>query len=413
MGYAWPKWLVEGTPRPERRRKTFTTCRIHKADSPLKPSGLPGPVRNLPLVEVDLVAAESQQSLSSADRMHLMRRNLIRALGVLLMVPAAGAAILHRFVCVDNGGKTAKLIHVDQTRPDAGWVVALPGEGPRDLQWIGRGRVLASLSSGFGEYDLATGRELRRVSGFKDIVTARRLENGHTLLACTEPNVILVHEVDAEGRPRAEPRRIACTGRPLRQMRVLPNGNLLLHVAADTVGEVDPAGRTVWTLRLPADIPGTKGTLAERLPDGSTLVGLGNGHRVSQFDPQGRTLRSWGEPQQGDHPEWKLDYISGFEHLPAGHVLMCNWQGHLPVVTGPHLVQFDAANRLVWQWGDATQARQVTNVLVLDKYEPPSDVDRERVGVVTPQGVRDGAPSPPRRLRTDTPAELPRGMESR
>lgn len=41
---SWPEWLVEGTPRPEPRRKTFTTWRHNRADTPLIPSGLMGPV---------------------------------------------------------------------------------------------------------------------------------------------------------------------------------------------------------------------------------------------------------------------------------------------------------------------------------------------------------------------------------
>ncbi|MEP0765591.1 MAG: hypothetical protein HRF45_03490 [Fimbriimonadia bacterium] len=41
---SWPEWLVKGTPRPEPRRKTFTTWRHNRADTPLIPSGLMGPV---------------------------------------------------------------------------------------------------------------------------------------------------------------------------------------------------------------------------------------------------------------------------------------------------------------------------------------------------------------------------------
>lgn len=40
----WPEWLVEGRPRPEPRRKTFTTWRHNFKDTPLLPSGLLGPV---------------------------------------------------------------------------------------------------------------------------------------------------------------------------------------------------------------------------------------------------------------------------------------------------------------------------------------------------------------------------------
>ncbi|HSA26531.1 MAG TPA: glycosyl hydrolase [Phycisphaerae bacterium] len=40
----WPEWLIRGTPRPEPRRKTFTTWHHNTKDTPLLPSGLLGPV---------------------------------------------------------------------------------------------------------------------------------------------------------------------------------------------------------------------------------------------------------------------------------------------------------------------------------------------------------------------------------
>ena len=39
----WPQWMQEGKPRAS-QRYTFTTHRYYKADSPLLPSGLLGPV---------------------------------------------------------------------------------------------------------------------------------------------------------------------------------------------------------------------------------------------------------------------------------------------------------------------------------------------------------------------------------
>ena len=41
---AWPRWLLEGGPRPETGRVTFTTWRHYTAESPLPEAGLLGPV---------------------------------------------------------------------------------------------------------------------------------------------------------------------------------------------------------------------------------------------------------------------------------------------------------------------------------------------------------------------------------
>ncbi len=50
----WPKWLIEGKPRPPTRRITWTTWRHYSAKSPLLPSGLLGPVvlRSVPALAV-------------------------------------------------------------------------------------------------------------------------------------------------------------------------------------------------------------------------------------------------------------------------------------------------------------------------------------------------------------------------
>lgn len=51
---AVPKWVQTGGPRPEPRRKTFTTYKFFDAKDALLPSGLMGPVRILPLKRVPL-----------------------------------------------------------------------------------------------------------------------------------------------------------------------------------------------------------------------------------------------------------------------------------------------------------------------------------------------------------------------
>lgn len=53
----WPEWFVKGTPRPEPRRKTFTTWHHNRKDTPLIPSGLMGPVMLRPGVEYPVTTA--------------------------------------------------------------------------------------------------------------------------------------------------------------------------------------------------------------------------------------------------------------------------------------------------------------------------------------------------------------------
>lgn len=51
---AWPEWFTKKQPRPEPRRKTFTTWRHNFKDTPLLPSGLIGPVVLRPVKVIPL-----------------------------------------------------------------------------------------------------------------------------------------------------------------------------------------------------------------------------------------------------------------------------------------------------------------------------------------------------------------------
>ena len=55
----WPDWLLQGSPRPEAQRVTFTTWHHWRKDSPLLPSGLLGPVVLRPLAVIPVSAGEA------------------------------------------------------------------------------------------------------------------------------------------------------------------------------------------------------------------------------------------------------------------------------------------------------------------------------------------------------------------
>src|SRR5678815_1263258 len=54
---------------------------------------------------------------------------------------------------------------------------------PRDMQLIGRGRVLIGHDAGYCEFEITTGKLLIDVARYKGVTSVRRLPSGHTLLA--------------------------------------------------------------------------------------------------------------------------------------------------------------------------------------------------------------------------------------
>jgi hypothetical protein len=280
---------------------------------------------------------------------------LVLFVATALAAPAA-EPIRHRFLVVDNGGN--RLVLVDQREPAKGWSVAIPG-GSRDLQLIGKDRVLCSHGNGAGEYRLADGAQLWKVDAYKGVSTARRLPGGSTLLGAAEGGATII-ELDAAGKEAG--RLPVPQAKDLRLMRRLDNGNLLLGLAGPhAVLEIDAQGKTVAELKLSG-----KGYVALRLPSGSTLASNGDSNEVVELDAQGKVVSAVGGAK---HKDARLLWASGFDLLDNGNIVLANWCGHGKHGQGPHVVEFTRANELVWQWEDHQAAKTVTNVLVLDGRE--------------------------------------------
>ena len=82
-----------------------------------------------------------------------------------------------------------------------------------------------------------------------------------------------------------------------------------------------------------------------------------------------------------NHPTAELRKFSGYSVVPGnGNILVANWLGDGNVGTGPHAVEFDADNNLVWSWKNFSAAQTVTNLLVVaaNAAEGDADTDQQR-----------------------------------
>lgn len=269
----------------------------------------------------------------------------------------AQTPIKHRFLAVDNGAN--KLLLVDQIG-GKGWTVAIPA-GSRDLQWLTGGKVLVSHGNGAAEYDLATGAKGWTVDGYADITTARRLGNGNTLLGGNTGGVTLYEVTPAKTRKST---LNLPAWSDLRLARRLENGNTLLGLAAGhKIAEIDPGGKSVWTGALT-----DKGYVAYRLANGHTIAASGEDCLIYDFSEDGKAIVIAGGLEK--HAGKGFLWFSGFEPLAEGHLLVANWNGHGKQGQGPHAVEFDARNNLVWSWEDHAAAATVTNVMTVEGNGP-------------------------------------------
>lgn len=285
-------------------------------------------------------------------------RYLLAVLLLLVVIATEGRGqTQHRFLAIDNGQN--RLLCVDQRTPAKSWAVSIPA-GSRDLQLLGGERVLVSHGNGAAEYEVATGRKSAWVvERYAQVSCAQRLAGGQTLLGANTAAGVALYELDRAGQEVGQ-RRLAGL-QDLRLARSLENGHILLTVSGPCrVIEVDLQGQIVWQAGLP-----DKGYKAVRLPNGNTLVSTGGAVTVVEFDAAGQQVFAAGGKQA--HPNLGLDWFSGFERLPNGNLLVANWLGHGKQGTGPHVVEFDRQNRVVWKWEDPQRATTITNVLVCDQ----------------------------------------------
>lgn len=299
----------------------------------------------------NLAVPLSESIFKKREYMKIMKSKLLLAAMLILTQTIFSAAIKHRFLAVDNG--LNKLLLVDEI-DNKGWSISIPS-GSRDLQLLSGNKVLVSHGDGAAEYDLTTGAKGWFVSGYTGVSTARRLANGLTLLGASDANSVTLYKVASDKTEKSK-KVISGIG-DLRLLRPLENGNFLLSLAAaHKVVEVDSSGKIVWN----ADLT-DKGYLAIRLPNGHTLATSGQDCRLYDIDTAGKATLKVGSLEK--FPSSGLLWFSGFEVLQNGHFFIANWNGHGMEGKGPHAIEFDESNNLVWKWEDHTAATDVTNVL--------------------------------------------------
>lgn len=290
----------------------------------------------------------------------------------------AASTLRHEFLALDEG--LVRLLHVNESDPTQDWSVPVPHPTPRDMQLIGNGRVLIGHDAGYSEFDIATGKLQRDVARYKGVTSARRLPNGHTLLAGVgldgEKSIVLL-EVDGAG---AVQRKVTAPGSYVRLVRETAEGTFLLMTDVK-IREISATGAALHEWSEPGLRHAWK---AVRLPNRHIIASSGFGANLVELDAAGavvRTLGGKGQVPAAVNP----NFYATFQLLANGHIVVANWQGHGPGhgESGVQLLEFDAAGTLVWQWSDAQRISSLQGVLVLDGLDRALLHD-ERSGMMSP-----------------------------
>jgi len=299
-------------------------------------------------------------------------------------VLAAGTAlraapIQHDFLAIDEG--LVQLLHINERDPSRNWIVPVAHSTPRDLQLVGGGRVLVGHDAGYTEYDLTTGKVVKDVGSFKGITSARRLPNGHTLLAGVNldgSTGVVIIEIDDTG---AVVKKLVYPGDYVRLIRETEQGTFLM-MTNTMIREGDRDGKIIH--EFPVD--GFKHAWkALRLPNGHIIASAGYGAFMVELDASGAVVRKWGAKGQTP-PEVNPNFYATFQLLSNGDIVLANWQGHGKNhgASGKQIIEFNpAGDAIVWEWSDAKIISTLQGVLVLDGLDTSLLYD-EREGLMKP-----------------------------
>ena len=196
-------------------------------------------------------------------------------------------------------------------------------------------------------------------TGRIEIHAFQRLADGRTMVA--ESGNARIVEVDKDGKVVHEvPLTVEHPNphRDTRMARKLPNGHYLVcHEADGKVREYDPTGKVVWTYTLdlggrprsPGHGPEGHGTEvfgAVRLPNGNTLIACGNGNRVIEVTPEGKTV--W-ELKQDELPGIKLAWVTTLQVKEDGNLIIGNCHAG---PDNPQLIEVTRDKKVVWTFKD-------------------------------------------------------------
>jgi hypothetical protein len=220
--------------------------------------------------------------------------------------------------------------------------------------------------------------ESRPKSGYTgpvEVHAFQRLENGLTMIA--ESGNRRIVEVDRDGHIVHEIALVVENPHPHRDTRLarkLENGHYLVcHEGDGKIREYDSVGKVVWTYALDLagrprtgghDGHGTEVFGALRLKNGNTLIATGNGNRVIEVTPAGKTIWSL---EHDELPGVRLYWVTTLKVLANGNIVVGNCHAG---PNNPQLFEVTRDKKVVWTFKDfRTFGNDLAAAQVLDPVE--------------------------------------------
>lgn len=277
------------------------------------------------------------------------------------LASALNTQAAHPFLCCDYGGGKVCAVSTDgkiEWRYDC--------KNPQDCWRLPNGNYLFCFISGALEVTPDAAKkivwEYKAPTDVKvEVHACQPLPNGNVMIVECGPSRII--EVDRAGKIVKEIKLATAPDVKLhnqfRGTRKLANGHYLVCFKGEgKVVELDGAGNVLREIKVPGDphevVPLAKGGL---------LVTCGDGHKVLEFDANGKI--TW-ELNENDLPGNPLRLMAGCQRLPGGNTVFCVYLGHGHLGEQPQVIEVTRDKKVVWQVADHAQFKTINQIQLLD-----------------------------------------------
>lgn len=273
-------------------------------------------------------------------------------------VVSPGLRAAHPFLCTDAaGGKVAVVSATGVVE----WEYAC--KHPQDCWVLPNGNFLFCHAGGAIEMTRAKEIVWEYKAGPKTEVHAcQPLPDGCVLIVENGPSRLI--EVDRAGKIAKEiklrvPPEAVKVHDQFRGTRKTASGHYLVcRKGEHLVDELDGDGKVLRSTPVPGDVHE-----ALLLPDGHLLVACGEGHKVIEFDQAMKVVWELGE---NDVPGNPLRLMTGFQRLPNGNTIFCDYLGHGHLGEQPHFFEITRDKKVVWEFSDHVHFKTINQIQVLD-----------------------------------------------
>jgi hypothetical protein len=291
----------------------------------------------------------------------------LTGLCLLLAAPLAASAA-HPFLCTDSFGDKVCVVGADGKIQ---WQFAC--HHPQDCWALPNGDYLFCYREGAREMTPDSKTVWEYKAGEKtEVHSCQPLPDGRVLVMENGPCRII--EVDRAGRIAKEikltpPPASVSVHDQFRGVRKTKEGHYLVSRKGEhEIEELDADGRTLRRIPVPGDVHMTL-----LLPDGHLLIACGEGHKVQELDASLHVVWELGENELPGNP---LRLMTGFQRLPNGDTIFCNYLGHGHLGEQPLFFEITRDKKIVWSFADHGHFKTVNQIQLLDV---PGDVTKGKI----------------------------------